>query len=64
MIVFVIVGGVAELDDEVEAEVEEGADAMEAKLWYHDRKAKIQENPKSERNLYCINYIIKRILFI
>ena len=32
MIVFVIVGGVAELDDEVEAEVEEGADAMEAKL--------------------------------
>ena len=40
MIVFFIVEGVLEEDDEVEAEVEEGADAMEAKLQYHERKAK------------------------
>ena len=40
VIVFVIVDGVVEEDDEVEAKDEEGVDAMEAKLWYHERKAK------------------------
>ena len=42
MILFVTVEGVVEEDDEVEAEVEEGADAMESKLGYHERKAKEQ----------------------
>ena len=56
MILFVTVEGVVEEDDEVEAEVEEGADAMESKLGYHERKAKEQSYKRkfsrSERKLY------------
>ena len=51
MILFVTVEGVVEEDDEVEAEVEEGADAMESKLGYHERKAKEQSYKESSQGV-------------